>query len=244
MLWVKLFAYFSFSIVSNLQSQHFRIAKKKKKNNPNCLNVSVLAWNSFKMDSQSELNWTQVVFLAPLHFWQRALSSSLTWLGPSVFLLPLLQVISWTPPMDLPFHLFPLRPCALGANLIIKAPSFWPPATEKKKNPQKTQASSFLRRMFFPQCHLLTCLLFPWQFVRRWTWCIDIILANSEINVWYASLKMLTEHFAWQYFPITFHSVQPSAQSRRALLLKKNPSFFLPSFSCVRVLTHSRISFS
>lgn len=40
---------------------------------------------------------------------------------------------------------------------------------------------------------------------------------------------MLTEHFAWQYFPITFHSVQPSAQSRRALLFKKKALlFFFP----------------
>lgn len=107
MLWVQLFAYFSFSIVSNLQSQHFRIAKITKPKLPQRLCFGMKLFQN-RLTEWIKLN--AVRFLAELHFWHRALSSSLTWLGPSVFLLPLLRVISWTPQMDLPFHLFPSGP--------------------------------------------------------------------------------------------------------------------------------------
>lgn len=236
-LWVKLFAYFSFSIVSNSQSQHFRIAKITKPKLPQRLCFGMKFFQN-RLTEWIKLN--TVRFLAELHFLAPSLQL-ITDLIRTVCLPASSSAGRFLNPSDgSAFSSFPLWPCALGANLIIKAPSFWPPATEKKKKKKRKPAA------FWGACsslNVISVLVFyslDSCEIVRWTWCIVRILVFREINVWYTSLKMLTEHFAWQYFPITFRSVQPSAQSRRALLLKKkSSSFFFPlSLASVFWRTH------
>lgn len=58
------------------------------------------------------------------------------------------------------------------------------------------------------------------------------------VSVW-CHWNTLTKHFAWQYFQITFLSVQPHTQSSKALLLQTNKLSSL----CTFVLWRTHTSF-
>lgn len=175
----------------------------------------------------------QIVFLAKLHYWHQVLRSSLAWSGPSVFLLP------------------PLVLCFLTSSCVLTSWSlrwiYLLTFSHHGTSPEILPSDLTLRLLPFHlqllrnAHHQLCSFIFP--FNGFFSTCAQHHRSFYKTILDHATKNANRTLCLASFPPITFHSVQPSAQSRRAFfpLKKKNLSSFSP---CVCIPTHSQISFS